>query len=309
MKCEEVKKLSAHERFFYWINERYRILRRRLRGEPKPWTGDEVLQSWYFTNVRREDDKVTIWFRENIREPLSEQPEVVFATIAFRWFNWPDTGKALLDLRGSGWGSHGAWTNWGPWALPQILKKLHSIKDSGGKVFTGAFNISNSGSTLPKINRVCEDYIKPVWDQRKDLYKILMNPPEKDGSMRSAFTTLRGLPGLGGSGFMAAQVICDLAYTHVLENAPDWLTWCSWGPGSKKGMNRVLEYSEDWPMSRKQWHEELENLRREANKRLRLEFGIELHARDLQNCLCEFSKYERALWGDGRLKRRYPGNA
>lgn len=32
-----------------------------------------------------------------------------------------------------------------------------------------------------------------------------------------------------------------------------------------------------------------------------------LDAQDLQNCLCEFDKYERVRMGQGRPRSRYPG--
>jgi len=292
MKIEQVKELSSLDRFIYWIRERDQILKKRKAGMPRPWTDDEILQTQYFTNVMRENDKVTIWFRENIREPLKDDPIVVFATIAFRWFNWPATGEQLLKYPTKT--SHGAFTDWN---LDAVKSRLHGIKEHGGQVFTGAFNISNSGSTKPKIDRVCDDYIQPVWRDRKGLYTRVSR-----GSLRNAFDELRQYPGLGGSGFMAAQVICDLAYTHVLKDAPDWLTWCSWGPGSKRGMNRVFGHDENYAMPRAVWDRNLAFLMELIKKRL----GMNLHARDVQNCLCEMGKYERGLEGT-RLKRRYPG--
>jgi hypothetical protein len=33
----------------------------------------------------------------------------------------------------------------------------------------------------------------------------------------------------------------------------------------------------------------------------------QLHAQDLQNCLCEFDKYERVRLGEGRPKAKYNG--
>jgi len=297
MKIEQVKELSSLDRFIYWIRERDQILKKRRAGMSKPWTDDQILQTQYFTNVMRENDKVTIWFRENIREPLKDDPIVVFATIAFRWFNWPATGEQLLKYPTKT--SHGAFTDWN---LDAVKSRLHGIKEHGGQVFTGAFNISNSGSTKPKVNRVCEDYIQPVW---KDLGAILakFRLGTTACTLANAFKVLKEYPGLGGSGFMAAQVICDLAYTHVLRDAPDWMSWCSWGPGSKRGMNRVLGNSVDCPISQQRWKQHLDNLQIVIERRL----GMKLHARDVQNCLCEFSKMENALWGDGHVKRRYAG--
>lgn len=287
MKTSEVKKQPLLDRFMYWISERRQILMNRRAGKLKPYTDDEILQSHYFTNVEREDDKVTTWLRENVRDPLAEDPSVIFAVIAFRWFNWIPTGEFLH--------SHGYLTKWN---TVKVIDGLLGFQHHGLQVFTGAFNISNSGSTKPKINRVCEDYIQPVWHMIRAINDGLIG-----SNMARAFKILKEQLGLGGSGFMAGQIICDLAYTYVLRDAEDWWTWCTWGPGSKRGMNRVYGLSEDFPMPRAEWDIRLGALRRQ----IREELHLELHARDVQNCLCEFSKYERALWDQGHLKRRYPG--
>lgn len=297
MKTSKVKKLKPLDRFLYWVRERRQILIKRTNGYVKPWTDDEILQSYYFTNVRREDDKVTIWVTRNIIEPLRDDPKVVFAVITFRWFNWSDTGEVL--------NSHGLLTDWN---TKMAVGMLTDRKNRGLQVFTGAFNISNSGSTKPKVERVCEDYIQPVWEDRQQLYDYLTDGRNRHGcqcTLADAFKALGRYPGLGGSGFMAAQVICDLAYTHVLEEADDWDTWCSWGPGSKRGMNRVYGFSEEYRMPRSDWDIRLKGLQGLIEDKV----GIHLHARNVQNCLCEFSKYERALWNEGHLKRKYPGHA
>ena len=51
-------------------------------GLPAPWTDDRILRDYYFTNVYRELDKTTVWFRENVRDPLRDDPRVIFATVA-----------------------------------------------------------------------------------------------------------------------------------------------------------------------------------------------------------------------------------
>ena len=81
--------------FFSFINERHLIHLRRLRGEEFPWTKDLILQKYKFTNVFRENDKTTVWFKENIREPLKDEQDVILATIIFRWFNLIATGEVL----------------------------------------------------------------------------------------------------------------------------------------------------------------------------------------------------------------------
>lgn len=300
MKIEAVKKLTPLGKLLYWIKERHSIYTKRLAGKPKPWTDDEILQNFFFCNPYRENDKVTTWLRENIRDPLNASEEahrVLFATIAFRWFNYIPTGELLLNY---GSDQEGVANLFEKWNLKLVKNLLGYVRDSGNQVFTGAFNISNSGSTKPKIDRVCDDYIQPVWDQR-----IVLVNQINGQTLSRAFSVINKLPGLGGSGFMAAQVICDLKYTYLLKDAPDWWTWCSPGPGSKRGMNRLHDRSIDMPITPTQWKVWIEELQQTIHSKL---FNLpKLHAQDLQNCLCEYDKMCRALDGVGHMKRKYQG--
>ena len=82
--------------FFMFARERHNIYLRRQQGLPRPWTDDHILNTCRFTNVYRELDKTTVWFRERVREPLRSKPEVLLATVLFRWFNRILTGEALF---------------------------------------------------------------------------------------------------------------------------------------------------------------------------------------------------------------------
>lgn len=295
MLIEQVRELSPLDRLVYWIKERHQVFLKKRRGMEKPWTDDTILQSYFFTNPYRENDKVTVWFRDRIRGPLADDPRVLFATLAFRWFNYIPTGAILL---GSGIGK--ATDLFSNWNTEEALRRLKLVD---GQVFTGAFNISNGGSTKPKIDRVCEDYIQPVV---QDCAHIAARWDPKEGSLQAMFDNLSMFPGLGGSGFMAAQVVCDLKYTYLLKDAPDWHTWSSIGPGSRRGMNILHGYPDNKEYSKAEWHKHMVELREIVSKRLAK--MPPLHAQDLQNCLCEYSKYSNALSGIGRMKRRYPGN-
>lgn len=307
MKLNDVKKLSPLDRLIYWVRERESIRVAKEAGRPAPWSDDPIFQTTYFTNVRREDDKVTRWYAANIRTPLKADPRVVFATIAFRWFNWIPTGEVLTRC----WASVGArhthrlreCLEASPlcdWDTPAVVGLLSSRQERGEQVFTGAFNISNSGSTKPKINRVCEDYIQPVWEDHANLQTYFAF----NHTLEHAHWHLSRYPGLGGSGFMAAQVIADLKYTGFLKEAKDWHTWCCLGPGSKRGLLRLLglpltaKVPRDWPAH-------LNLLRNKVNSSLPEKWH--LHAQDMQSCLCEYDKYIRVLLDEGRSKRTYPG--
>jgi alpha-glutamyl/putrescinyl thymine pyrophosphorylase clade 1 len=74
-----------------FIAEREAIRQRREAGQSPPLTADPILAEWSFTNVRREDDRVTRWIAANWREPHADNPDLFFAMTVARFINWPDT--------------------------------------------------------------------------------------------------------------------------------------------------------------------------------------------------------------------------
>jgi hypothetical protein len=103
---------------------------------------------------------------------------------------------------------------------------------------------------------------------------------------------------------MTGQVVADLKYAEgcVLRKASDWDTWALSGPGSRRGLNRLLSKPKDTPWKETVWHERLLELQAELRKD-----GIGIHAQDVQNNLCEFDKYLRVLHNEGRPRSLYPG--
>jgi hypothetical protein len=300
MKTEDVAKLPPLERFLYWIRERFDVYQRRLAGQPKPWTDDVVMQRTYFTNVCREWDKTTVWARGNIREPMNDDPTVIFAVLAFRWFNRIPTGELLLGRGMGNW--HASWLHTNllvGWDTQTAVNRLNAYRNEGGQVFTGAFNISNGGSRKGKIERVCEDYIRPVWDNMPSLVADARGWT----TLAQAHSRLIQYPGMGGSGFMAAQVVADLKYTPWLAEGrvSDWWTWCALGPGARRGLNIILGFPPEGPAPGG-WRNKINWLR--SVVRRSLPEVPPLHAQDLQNCLCEFGKMERIRAG-GHSKRGY----
>ena len=47
------------QRFIAFIHEREQIRIRRERGDKFPWTTDRILLQYRFTNIHREDDRVS----------------------------------------------------------------------------------------------------------------------------------------------------------------------------------------------------------------------------------------------------------
>lgn len=282
---------------FKFIKERNAIHNRRLLGKPKPWTDDPILQQYRFTNVYREQDTVTQWIAEHWRTPHAADQYLWFALTVARFTNLPSTMEAL------GYPV--------PWKPGHFVKTLRRLMDAGQQVFTGAYMISNFHETGPKEQVLANSVLTPLWKNRERITDIICNrtlgtvPPP---TLRDAHLALKDNYGLRGTGFIAGQVIADLKYVQ-LRRATDWQTWATPGPGSKRGLNRVMGLDKMNPWHHDDWLTELHVVQDRVNKMALNANMHPLHAQDVQNCLCEFDKYERVRLGEGRPRARYPGAA
>lgn len=280
---------------FKFIRERHKVYERKIAGLPKPWTKDAILQNFRFCNVYRELDAVTQWIATSWRAPHETDPDLWFAMVVARLVNWPDT---LVEM---------------PYPVPfsaaKFVKTLHARKAAGDKVFSSAYIVSTNGMTMDKAEYLAEHVLTPLWKGRKNVQRAITS-----GSLATIHEVLTQFNGMGS--FLAAQVVADIKYAgllyasrHELQRDTDWWSWAASGPGSKRGLNRVMNLPVDNSWNEKFWLDGLRTLHAQIQPMFEKEGMPPLHAQDLQNCLCEFDKYERTRLGEGRPRNNYPGNA
>lgn len=279
--------MTPQDTLLYWIKERQFIYARKLAGMPKPWTKDKILQSYRFCNVYREQDTVTRWIATHWRDPFSFDEDLWFAMVVARLINWPDTLEEI------GYPV--------PWNPRQFCRTIHDRQERGDKAFGGAYIVSTNGHALDKADYLAKHVLAPLWASRTSLR------PSAADTLAQYHAKLTRFNGLGS--FMAAQVIADLKYTPPLDGATDWWSFAASGPGSRRGMNRILGRPISVPWREADWHKNLMALNEWIAPQVR-DLGLQpLHAQDLQNCLCEFDKYMRTKNGEGRPRATYPGLA
>ena len=125
--------------------------------------------------------------------------------------------------------------------------------------------------------------------------------------MAEAHADLTRFEGLGG--FMAYEIVCDLRYTAMLEQATDKLLWSNPGPGAIRGLHRVLgreiknKSNAACPPVPKDW--EMQTRRLLAIVQARFPEMPPFEMREIEMSLCEYDKYVRLLLGEGKAKRGY----
>jgi hypothetical protein len=284
---ENVKTMGRLDQLIYWITEREKMRKAKEAGKPRPWTDDEILQNYRFCNVNREDDKVTKWIAKNWREPNAGHGDLWFTMAVARWINWPDTLEKIgFPI---------------PWKPKEVISTMEGIRNEGGKVWTGAYMIGTQGNKKDKILFVIENVLQPLWDRKTQLR------PARNTTLKDFADRLMAIKNQGS--FMVGQIVADIKYDteSPLYAASDWHTFAVSGPGSRRGMNRLLNRQLTATWNEARWHHKLLELQGIVNEKITAD-GIEpLHAQDLQNCLCEYDKMLRVLYGEGKPRSKYNG--
>ncbi len=283
--------------YLYFVFEREAIRVARANGYTGQLTTDPVLAKYRFTNIRRRDDRMTKWFIEHLITPAVEDGDeyLWFTLLIARLVNWPPTLSRLIE--------QGVLPcTPGTFDAFRFSNTIETYKNGGNKVFGGAYivypTMMNPGGNKSEAlaEHIIGDAIKKAPLIREALWCSLEEPSIE--RFVDALATCFGV-----STFIAGQVAADLSYTpgHLGE-ATDLYSWAPLGPGSQKGLNYLLGKD-----LQKQWKQiDFNTALIEANERICEELDItDLTLHDVQNTMCEFSKYARTVLGEGVPKSLY----
>jgi len=269
------------DQLFAFMKERQAIYERRKTGIPPPWTADEILREYRFCNIYRNNDRVTKWIHENWCAPNRENPDLWFAIVVSRLFNLPESLKVVGFPV--------------PWNAADFYRKIKRHRDSGGKCFNAAYIVSTNGISIDKLSYVTHDILTPLWRNRETLR------PRAGDTLMSWHLQLMMYNGMGN--FIAGQVVADLKYFDLhLLHASDHATFVAPGPGSIRGLaiiqGRKIKQVDEFRFALARLNEKIAPMVKSARM-------PPVDYQDLQNSLCEFSKYMRAVNTGQMPKQKY----
>lgn len=253
-------------------------MKKDIEELPPPWTPDKILQDYRFCNVHREDDRVTRWIKDNLRDEFDGDPYLWLNITLARIINWPPTLREIGYL-----------PVWNAEIADYVRRCVVARQLTGAKTFTSAYMVTGTESKGMKKVDFTLILTGRVWALKDMLLECI--------SLKEAAEVLTQAKGI--STFLAGQIIADMKYTSALRGAPDWWTWCAPGPGSVRGMNRLHGRDIEYRLPDDKFLAEMDEL-------MGLVPRLELHAQDVQNCLCEWDKYSRVFNNEGtRPKQLY----
>lgn len=301
-------------KFLYdFITQRYSIhIKKDVLKEAKPWTDDEVLQNFRFTNVRREHDRETRWLIEHItsNSKLSYDNKLLNCVL-FRLFNKHETSEIIKQPILF----TGKKASYDPEDY-RIKFDAVSKRDPSYVFFTGAFITGGMKRALkwylPK--GTTEDNM-PMRVMKFMGYLIedgLVSKVKSCKDQKAVYDLLRSYLGIGN--FLAYQIFVDMTYIAEFPFSENEFTAA--GPGCKNGLNDLflnrsgMSYEECLFWLR----EHLDNLFESIGPWNPEEVFWDLPEEDrhfnvmsLENCFCELSKYIRAKTGTGRPRKKFNG--
>jgi hypothetical protein len=292
----------AARRFFAFIAERHRAYyTRHALSEQPPWCEDPIVNRFFFTNVYRELDPGTVFIVERL--PTAHSPrEAIFWALAYRLaFNERSMAllldNELLDPKRMKKNS------------PHVRKLLRATKNP----FTPAYIVSNYGRTGTKVD-VITDILVGVAEAVCETWPEGMCNGARS---RNDYVTWCLLHAYGIGKFVAFQSLVDLCYPGTKEPASgaSWLPWDNdgWvvaGPGAERGLHLLFPDEQVTPRTSNALVFALCEVQGHYLKSLKMPGWtkgtrqVHINRSNMQNCCCEFSKYERIRTG-GRARRKF----
>lgn len=252
--------------FFEFIRERHAVFNRRMAGEPGPWTDDPILRSRKFTNVFRWLDPGSQFV---ITDLMCDDPETfLMRCFLYRHTNLPEAWQAYAADTGRYPGLED---------LDDLREFWLGYKDEGGRIFSGAYMIYPQ-SSVAGTDKICSviDLTKRLRDKG-----VFFHFTAVEYGQEYRFRLLRNNKGVAD--FMSMQILTDFGYSTEFREDQFVVP----GPGAKKGaafLGIPATEAIDWAwlaVLQTQPGLEVEGVPRWISKM------------DIQNCLCEYSKYVR----------------
>jgi hypothetical protein len=277
--------------------ERQLIYMRRVAGLSGPWTTDEVIRRYRFTNAYRASDRTSQYLiHMTYAQPQLKPATSLLRTLLFKFFNKIETWESII----SRCGEPSAET----FDFRACERALFDLRQQQIPIYSAAYIMPTFGKS-GGIKHVQHLHL---------LQKMLKDElPEKlaaSDSLERAYHLLVAYPSIGP--FLGFQYAIDLNYTPLINHSESDFVVA--GPGALDGLSKIFDSLNDY--SPADAIRLLTDRQEKEFDRLNLTFptlwGRRLQPIDVQNLLCEVSKYTRSthptvrgLAGRIRLKRLF----
>jgi len=288
---------AAYATIWKFAAARHDMYMRRMGAAAPPWTTDPILRGYRFTNAFRAADRVSQVLIELTRLSANESaPTVMLRVLLFKIFNKIETWNAIVGRFGM--------PDAASFPFDQCDVFLRELRTGGKPIYSCAYIMPSCGATGEAKHSAHLRLLRSM------LHDGLPSRLERSGCLSEVYDLLRSYPSLGP--FLAFQYAIDLNYSSLIDHREE--EFVVPGPGALDGLSKCFvdlgDYSPTDAIHR------LADVQEEEFARHGQAFGglwgRRLQPIDVQNVLCEVSKYTRishpeirGLSGRTRIKQRF----
>ncbi|RKR08999.1 hypothetical protein C8C83_0598 [Flavobacterium sp. 90] len=268
----------------YWefISKRQDIFFKRINNTEYPWSNDDILNNYKFTNVYRATDRVSQFLIRDIIYKGSQDPdELFFRIVLFKIFNRISTWQFLQEELGEI-----SFKNYSFKAYDKLLLEVLKNKEP---IYSPAYIMASGKSVFGK-ERKHQNHLLLI---EKMINDKLPHKLQQCKSMKDVYELLLSYPTVGE--FLAYQYAIDLNYSNLINFSE--MEFVKAGPGAKDGITKCFislgDYNYEDIIKMVADNQEIEF------ERLGVKFqnlgGRNLQLIDCQNVFCEVDKYSRVF--------------
>jgi hypothetical protein len=295
-----LKPTPAYNSYWRFAAERQRVFFARASGLERPWTDDEIIADYKFTNAYRASDRVSQYLIRRViyRDDLpTTSEEIFFRILLFKFFNKIETWNLLESEIGP--------LTWEDFDFERLDDLLTKTMAAGSRIYSAAYIMPPAGAFgfdrkhsnhLALLNRMMLDGLPAKMSEAAD--------------MQHGFELLLAYPSMGD--FLAYQYITDLNYSELTRFSE--MEFVVPGPGALDGISKC--FADTAGLNSPEIIRFMTDRQESEFERLGLSFqslwGRRLQLIDCQNIFCEVSKYARirhpeiaGISGRTRIKQRF----
>lgn len=290
----------VYDTYWKFATERQEVFYNRIENKMFPWTDDEILKIYKFTNAYRASDRVSQYLIKNVIYDNNQySPEdQCFRIILFKLFNkietWQYLEKSLGEI---------SYKTFDYCIYDQLLMKKLNNRE---RIYSAAY-IMPSGKSCFGFNKKHQNNLKLLENM---MQTGIAKKIAKAKSLKELYEILLSYPTLGS--FLAYQFAIDINYSELCDFSE--MSFVIAGPGAKNGIVKCfkdlkgLKYEDIIEYVTERQEEEFEK----RGLRFKTLFGRKLQMIDCQNLFCETDKYARIAYPDicglndrKRIKQQY----
>lgn len=300
MGFEDLKPTVVYDTYWKFATKRQEVFFNRLYERESPWTDDEIIQKYKFTNAYRASDRVSQFLIRNViyNDEHYSPEDQCFRILFFKLFNKIETWEYIKDAVGEL-----TYSSYNYDRYNQLLMKKINSNES---IYSAAY-IMPSGKSFFGNEKKHQNNLKLLE------YMMESGLPQqiaKTKSLKELYEVLLSYPTLGT--FLAFQFAIDINYSELCDFSE--MSFVVAGPGAKNGIRKCFgdikgyDYEDVIRYVAEKQEEEFEK----RGLQFKSLFGRKLQLIDCQNLFCETDKYARVAHPDigglndrKRIKQQY----